>query len=211
LNHVPSPPASVNKTMADLTEVDGRKMGKTMCSMLISNETPAAAVAEWLGKFPALTELSDQEPFFRPFIEVLTALHLSAADWGVKLRVRSRELKRERVGARERSERQKEGRRARAKRARAKRARASERSGRARASEASAKREGRLLLSRRPRGGVRGTPPDNAFACARPHMCSAARVLGRTCALGCTWPRPLTLPSLPPSRSSSVPSLARAT
>ena len=82
-----APPCKVNKPLADITEADGRKIGKTMSSLIISNLTAAAAVDEFILTFPSMRELDERYSFFRPFLEVVTRKKLATADLGLKFRV----------------------------------------------------------------------------------------------------------------------------
>jgi hypothetical protein len=82
-----APPCKVNKPLADITEADGRKIGKTMSSLIIGNLTAAAAVDEFILTFPSMRELDERHSFFRPFLEVVARKKLATADLGLKFRV----------------------------------------------------------------------------------------------------------------------------
>ncbi|GMI47876.1 hypothetical protein TrCOL_g4158 [Triparma columacea] len=82
-----APPCKVDKPLADITEADGRKIGKTMSSLIISNLTADAAVDEFILTFPSMRELDERYSFFRPFLEVVARKKLATADLGLKFRV----------------------------------------------------------------------------------------------------------------------------
>ncbi|GMI41364.1 hypothetical protein TrCOL_g8199 [Triparma columacea] len=80
-------PCKVDKPLADITEADGRRIGKTMSSLIIGNLTAAAAVDEFILTFPSMRELDERYSFFRPFLEVVARKKLATADLGLKFRV----------------------------------------------------------------------------------------------------------------------------
>ncbi|GMI50365.1 hypothetical protein TeGR_g2327, partial [Tetraparma gracilis] len=86
LGNKPAPLSTVDKRLEELTEADGRKIGKSLAAMLLANTTAAAAVDEWTRAFPSMKEFAEKTPFFRPFMDKVATQQLQVADWGMKFR-----------------------------------------------------------------------------------------------------------------------------
>ncbi|GMI24944.1 hypothetical protein TeGR_g15167 [Tetraparma gracilis] len=87
LDNRPGRPKTVDKPLGSLTEADGRKLGKTMGSLMLSNRLATTAVHNFIRRFPCLTDFDARMPFFRAFMEAIAHHKRRSADWGVKIRV----------------------------------------------------------------------------------------------------------------------------
>jgi hypothetical protein len=71
----------------DLTNDDGDKIGKALSLCLFSSTDPVAAVADWLGYYPALTELNLKYVWFKPMMTTIAAELVRESSWGMVLRL----------------------------------------------------------------------------------------------------------------------------
>jgi hypothetical protein len=86
LDNRPGRPKTVDKPLGSLTEADGRKLGKTMGSLMLSNRLATTAVHNFIRRFPCLADFDARMPFFRAFMEAIAHHKRRSADWGVKVR-----------------------------------------------------------------------------------------------------------------------------
>jgi hypothetical protein len=80
-------PSTVTASLPELSEKDGAKMGNSMGTIVIGNITSEAAVDEWFRTYPAMTQFSMEQLWFRTFMNALLKKQLQNADFGLKLRV----------------------------------------------------------------------------------------------------------------------------
>ena len=71
----------------DLSLEDGRKIGRALASSLLSSTDPAAAVAEWIGLYQALTEMNSEFIWFEPMMVVIATRLLQDSNWGLIMRL----------------------------------------------------------------------------------------------------------------------------
>ncbi|GMI29328.1 hypothetical protein TeGR_g216, partial [Tetraparma gracilis] len=83
------PPASVSTRLVDLARADAKAIGAGLATSLVSNATSDAAVAEWIAKYPALTQFDQQRAWFRPMMNVVGKRLLSKSKLGAKFRLYS--------------------------------------------------------------------------------------------------------------------------
>jgi hypothetical protein len=81
------PAGEVRTRLCNVKAKEGTKIGAGLAQSLATSLTSAAAVDEWIGKYPALRELDHDEIWFRPMMDVVALRLLGRASWGVKLRV----------------------------------------------------------------------------------------------------------------------------
>ena len=62
------PASDVQKALAELTEEDGRRIGRSLAVSLATNQSAEAGVDEWIVKYPALREFDDDQAWFRSMI-----------------------------------------------------------------------------------------------------------------------------------------------
>jgi hypothetical protein len=77
----------VSTKLINAGRMEGRKIGAGLAASLASNLTAAAAVDEWIGKYPALCELDRAEIWFRPMMNTVALRLLGSVSWGLKFRV----------------------------------------------------------------------------------------------------------------------------
>ncbi|GMH92947.1 hypothetical protein TrST_g3807 [Triparma strigata] len=65
----------------------GRLVGKSFAQLLATNLTYAAAVDEWILRYPCLREIDSEYDWFRPMMETVGCRLLGKVAWGTKLRV----------------------------------------------------------------------------------------------------------------------------
>jgi len=81
------PPREIKKTLAELTEEDGRRIGRSLAVSLATNLTAEAGVAEWIGRNPALWSFDDDQAWLRPMVVHVAKQLLKEASWGAKMRL----------------------------------------------------------------------------------------------------------------------------
>ena len=81
------PPREIKKTLAELTEEDGRRIGRSLAVSLAANLTAEAGVEEWIGRNPALREFDDDQVWLRPMVVHVAKKLLKEASWGSKMRL----------------------------------------------------------------------------------------------------------------------------
>jgi hypothetical protein len=81
------PPAAISKNLAALGQEDWEAIGRSFDSFLVSNSDAKSAVAEFIARYPALTEFDAQHVWFRPMLEVVALNALKEAPWGGKVRL----------------------------------------------------------------------------------------------------------------------------
>ena len=81
------PPREIKKTLAELTEEDGRRIGRSLAVSLAANLTAEAGVDEWIGRNPALREFDDDQVWLRPMLVQVAKQLLKEASWGSKMRL----------------------------------------------------------------------------------------------------------------------------
>jgi hypothetical protein len=70
-----------------LEAAEGEAIGASFAVSLVFNLTPEAAVYEWIGNYPSLTEFSSQYVWFKPMMETIAKRLLEQVSWGLKARV----------------------------------------------------------------------------------------------------------------------------
>jgi len=81
------PPSEIKKTLEELTEEDGRLIGRSLALSLAMSLSAEAGVDDWIGKCPALREFDDDKAFFRVMVVAVATNLLKEATWGAKLRL----------------------------------------------------------------------------------------------------------------------------
>jgi hypothetical protein len=81
------PAGDVDKPLCSVSVKQGRTIGAGFAASLASNLTAAAAVDEWIGKYPALKELDREEVWFRPMMGTVALRLLAQVSWGLKSRL----------------------------------------------------------------------------------------------------------------------------
>ena len=81
------PAKTMNKTLATLSGKDGESMGASFAIIMVANSNTDAAVGEFIGRYPALKEFTEQHDFFTPMLQVVARRLLKEASWGTKLRL----------------------------------------------------------------------------------------------------------------------------
>jgi len=74
----------VQSTLDNPTSDDGRLLGRCLSSYLTAKLGPSAAVGKWCNSCPALTELENNFPFFRPTFNVIAKHLIQQSSWGSK-------------------------------------------------------------------------------------------------------------------------------
>jgi hypothetical protein len=80
------PIGKVKSRLCNLSRKEGEKIGAGLAMSLSGNLTSAAAVDEWILKYPALQELDRAENWFRPMMDTVAMRLLSEVAWGAKFR-----------------------------------------------------------------------------------------------------------------------------
>ena len=78
---------AVKTPLHSLTPSEGDKIGGALALSLLTSTEPSAAVDAWFGTYPALLELDDANPLFKPMIVVVASGLFKDASWGVTARV----------------------------------------------------------------------------------------------------------------------------
>jgi hypothetical protein len=82
-----SAPGTAASSVHTLSTVDAKSIGGSLSMSLATNATSQAAVNEWMGKYPAMKELSEEEPWFEPMMQVISNKLLRSVSWGMKFRL----------------------------------------------------------------------------------------------------------------------------
>jgi len=70
-----------------LSERDGTLVGQSLALSLLTTLTAQAAVDEWILQFPALQQVDNECPWFRPMLVLISYRLVGEVPWGLKLRV----------------------------------------------------------------------------------------------------------------------------
>ena len=81
------PSAKSGTRLGALLSGDGRIIGKDLAVCLVSNATSEAAVAEWIGRHKALTEMDMRYTWFRPMMNKVASHLLAEATLGARMRL----------------------------------------------------------------------------------------------------------------------------
>ena len=87
LNNKLRPAKHMVKPLNKMTNNDSKLMGTCLAASLAINLTGEAAVDEWVLRFPALGQLSEQNEWFTPMLDAIARRLLQEVAWGLKLRV----------------------------------------------------------------------------------------------------------------------------
>jgi hypothetical protein len=87
LNARVRPSLGIETSRAELKDDEGKKIGVFLLASLMVNITAPAGVHEWIGKYPSLVEIANEESWFESFIVEISKAILMENAWGVKGRV----------------------------------------------------------------------------------------------------------------------------
>ena len=79
--------SSVSSSFSLLTVDEAKQIGSSLAASLAINTSAAAAVDEWILRYPALSEVDDANEWFRPMMEVVAKKLLRDAGWGARFRL----------------------------------------------------------------------------------------------------------------------------
>jgi len=80
-------PGDIQTQLCNLSEREGRTIGRALAASLATSLTSDSAVDEWIVRFPALKQLDRQERWFRPMISTIARRVLGEVSWGLRFRV----------------------------------------------------------------------------------------------------------------------------
>ena len=66
---------------------DGDKIGKALSIYLFSSTDPVAAVADWIGYYPSVTQLSQKYVWFKPMMTIIATEIVRESSWGMVMRL----------------------------------------------------------------------------------------------------------------------------
>ena len=81
------PRSEIKKKLEELTEEDGRLIGRSLAVSLATNLSAEAGVDDWIVKCPALREFDDDQAWFRVSTVAVARKLLKEATWGSKMRL----------------------------------------------------------------------------------------------------------------------------
>ena len=81
------PPSDVKKALSELTEEDGRLIGRSLALSLATYMSAHEGVDAWIVGCPGLREFDDDQAWFRVAVIAVATKLLKEASWGAKLRL----------------------------------------------------------------------------------------------------------------------------